>query len=78
MLKLRKQAIKEKTKAELAWLEQQKKLRRNKGADDTFPREKKRKVLLRLHKEQVSDGERGGGGIAENVCTAGRAAHLVT
>ena len=53
MLKLRKQAIKEKTKAELAWIEQQKKMKRNKGADDNYPTQQKRKVLLRLQKEQV-------------------------
>ena len=55
LLKLREKALKEKTKAELAWLEQQKQHTRDKGADDVYPQLKKRKrgLLLRLQQEQV-------------------------
>ena len=55
LLKLRERALKEKTHAELAWLEQQKKRFRDKGADDQFPMLNKRKrgLLLRLQQEQV-------------------------
>ena len=54
-MKLRERALKEKTHAELAWLEQQKKRFRDKGADDQFPMLNKRKrgLLLRLQQEQV-------------------------
>uniref|UniRef100_H2ZDV6 Uncharacterized protein n=1 Tax=Ciona savignyi TaxID=51511 RepID=H2ZDV6_CIOSA len=53
MLKLREKAIKEKTQAELAWLEQRKNSFRNKGADDKMPpiKKKKRAILQRLKAE---------------------------
>nr|CAB3229991.1 centrosome-associated protein 350 [Phallusia mammillata] len=53
MLKLREKAIKEKTQAELAWLEQQKQHVRRKGEDDKMPpiKKKKRAILLRLQVE---------------------------
>ena len=56
LLQLREKALKEKTKAELAWLEQQKRHLRDKGADDSYPaiRKKKRGVLMRLQQEQVT------------------------
>ena len=59
-MKLRERALKEKTQAELAWLEQQKKRFRDKGADDQFPQLNKRKrgLLLRLQQEQVMEQRR--------------------
>ena len=56
LLKLREQALKEKTQAELAWLEQQKQRMRHKGADDAYPQIKKRQrgLIMRLQQEQVS------------------------
>ena len=55
LLKLRERALKEKTQAELAWLEQQKHRLRNKGADTSYPllNKKRRGLLLRLKQEQV-------------------------
>ena len=55
LLKLRERALMEKTKTELAWLEQQKLWMRNKGADDAYPQIKKRKraLVLKLQHEQV-------------------------
>ena len=55
LLKLRERALREKTKAELAWLEQQKQHIRDKGADDVYPQIKKRKrgLILRLQQEQA-------------------------
>ena len=45
----------EKTKAELAWLEQQKKHIKSKGADDAYPRlkQKERGIIRRLKQEQA-------------------------
>ena len=55
LLKLRDRALKEKVKAELAWLEQQKQRIRDKGADDAYPMLNKRRrgLLLRLQQEQA-------------------------
>lgn len=55
LLKLRERALREKTAAELAWLQQQKSRIRDKGADDQFPQLNKRRrgVLLRLQQEKV-------------------------
>ncbi|KAG2463763.1 CE350 protein, partial [Polypterus senegalus] len=55
LLRLREKALKEKTKAELAWLELQKKRLRDKGEDDKMPpiRKRKRGLLLRLQQEQA-------------------------
>ncbi|XP_069793686.1 centrosome-associated protein 350 isoform X3 [Narcine bancroftii] len=55
LLKLRERALKEKTKAELAWLEHQKKRLRDKGEDDRMPpiRKRQRGLLLKLQQEQA-------------------------
>ncbi|XP_072275911.1 centrosome-associated protein 350 isoform X2 [Pyxicephalus adspersus] len=55
LLRLRQKALKEKTKAELAWLEHQKRHLRDKGEDDKMPPLKKRQrgLLLRLQQEQA-------------------------
>ncbi|XP_069497557.1 centrosome-associated protein 350 isoform X2 [Ambystoma mexicanum] len=55
LLRLRQRALKEKTKAELAWLEHQKKRLRDKGEDDKMPpiRKRQRGLLLRLQLEQA-------------------------
>ena len=55
LLHLRQKAVKEKTKAELAWLEHQKKRLRDKGEDDKMPpiRKKQRGLLMKLQQEQV-------------------------
>ncbi|XP_036378745.1 centrosome-associated protein 350 isoform X2 [Megalops cyprinoides] len=55
LLRLREKALKEKTKAELAWLEHQKRRLRDKGEDDKMPpiRKKQRGLLLRLQQEQA-------------------------
>ncbi|XP_042190890.1 centrosome-associated protein 350 [Callorhinchus milii] len=55
LLKLREKALKEKTKAELAWLEHQRKRLRDKGEDDKMPpiRKRQRGLLLRLQQEQA-------------------------
>ncbi|EDL39399.1 mCG145690 [Mus musculus] len=61
LLRLREKALKEKTKAELAWLEHQKKQTmlfrhlRDKGEDDKMPplRKKQRGLLLRLQQEKA-------------------------
>ncbi|ELU10433.1 hypothetical protein CAPTEDRAFT_209677 [Capitella teleta] len=54
LLKLRELALREKTKAELAWLEQQKRQMRSKGADDKYPAYKKRQkmIIRRLQHQQ--------------------------
>ncbi|NXK49094.1 CE350 protein, partial [Chauna torquata] len=54
LLRLREKALKEKTKAELAWLEHQKKHLRDKGEDDKMPpiRKRQRGLLLRLQQEK--------------------------
>lgn len=56
LLKLREKALKEKTKAELAWLKQQRQRLRDKGADDVYPQlDHKEKTLLKhLQEQQVS------------------------
>ncbi|XP_066480113.1 centrosome-associated protein 350 isoform X2 [Tiliqua scincoides] len=55
LLRLREKALKEKTKAELAWLEHQKKRLRDKGEDDKMPpiRKKQRGLLLKLQQEKA-------------------------
>ncbi|XP_045154253.1 centrosome-associated protein 350 isoform X2 [Echinops telfairi] len=55
LLRLREKALKEKTKAELAWLEHQKRHLRDKGEDDKMPplRKKQRGLLLRLQQEKA-------------------------
>ncbi|OXB84284.1 UNVERIFIED_CONTAM: hypothetical protein H355_007167 [Colinus virginianus] len=55
LLWLREKALKEKTKAELAWLEHQKKHLRDKGEDDKMPpiRKRQRCLLLRLQQEKA-------------------------
>ncbi|XP_069088183.1 centrosome-associated protein 350 [Pleurodeles waltl] len=55
LLRLRQRALKEKTKAELAWLEHQKRRLRDKGEDDKMPpiRKRQRGLLLRLQQEQA-------------------------
>lgn len=55
LLHLRQKALKEKTRAELAWLEHQKKKFRDKGEDDKMPpiRKKQRGLLIKLQQEQV-------------------------
>ncbi|KAJ8376494.1 hypothetical protein SKAU_G00070740 [Synaphobranchus kaupii] len=55
LLRLREKALKEKTKAELAWLEHQKRHLRDKGEDDKMPpiRKKQRGLLLKLQQEQA-------------------------
>lgn len=56
LLHLRQKALKEKTKAELAWLEHQKKRLRDKGEDDKMPpiRKKQRGLLIKLQQERVN------------------------
>ncbi|KGL74550.1 Centrosome-associated protein 350 [Tinamus guttatus] len=55
LLRLRERALKEKTKAELAWLEHQKKHLRDKGEDDKMPpiTKLKRNLLLKLQQEKA-------------------------
>nr|XP_033771842.1 centrosome-associated protein 350 isoform X2 [Geotrypetes seraphini] len=55
LLRLRQKALKEKTKAELAWLEHQKKRLRDKGEDDKMPpiRKRQRGLLLKLQQEKA-------------------------
>ncbi|XP_053100125.1 centrosome-associated protein 350 isoform X2 [Hemicordylus capensis] len=55
LLRLREKALKEKTKAELAWLEHQKRRLRDKGEDDKMPpiRKKQRGLLLKLQQEKA-------------------------
>lgn len=56
LLRLREKALKEKARAELAWLEQQKQRTRARGSDDVYPQIKKRQrgLLMRLQQEQVT------------------------
>ena len=60
LLRLREKAVKEKTRAEMAWLESQKRRHRDKGADDVMPsiRKRQRGVLMRLQAEQVVETRR--------------------
>lgn len=55
LLHLREKALKEKTKAEMAWLDLQKKRVRDKGSDDVMPsiRKRQRGVMMRLQAEKV-------------------------
>ncbi|XP_063154531.1 centrosome-associated protein 350 isoform X2 [Candoia aspera] len=55
LLRLREKALKEKVKAELAWLEHQKRHLRDKGEDDKMPpiRKKQRGLLLKLQQEKA-------------------------
>lgn len=56
LLRLREKALKEKTKAELAWLQQQKQQLRDKKADDVYPQlaHKEQKLLRKLQEQQVN------------------------
>nr|KAG5710507.1 hypothetical protein BaRGS_013153 [Batillaria attramentaria] len=55
LLRLREKALKEKTKAELAWLRQQQQQLRNKGKDDVHPQlaKKEQKLLKQLQEQQA-------------------------
>lgn len=56
LLRLRENALVEKIKAELAWLEQQRQRFRNKGADDNYPTKivkRQRGLKLKLQEQQV-------------------------
>ncbi|XP_051508871.1 centrosome-associated protein 350 isoform X4 [Myxocyprinus asiaticus] len=55
LLHLRQKALREKTKAELAWLEHQKRHLRDKGEDDKMPplRKRQRGLILKLQQEQA-------------------------
>ncbi|KAM6963142.1 centrosome-associated protein 350 [Aplochiton taeniatus] len=55
LLLLRQKALKEKTRAQLAWLEHQKRRLRDKGEDDKMPpiRKKQRGLLMKLQQEQA-------------------------
>ena len=55
LLSLREKALREKAKAELAWLQQRKKKPRDKRADDVFPNFEKREKRIRknLQEQQV-------------------------
>ena len=68
ILRLREKSLKEKTKAELQWLEQLKKRSRDKGSDDVMPSIKKRKrgILMKLKAEKVRDW-----GLTRWICTVG-------
>lgn len=56
LLELREKAIIEKTKAEMTFLEMQKKSLKNKGSDEKMPpiTKKQRALLMKLQAEQVS------------------------
>ncbi|XP_046543377.1 LOW QUALITY PROTEIN: centrosome-associated protein 350-like [Haliotis rubra] len=55
LLRLREKALKEKTKAELAWIKQQKQLR-HRGHDDKYPEiHKQEQSILRRQKEQQEE-----------------------
>lgn len=55
LLRLRDKALTEKTKAELAWLDQQRQNLRNKGADDNYPQiiKRQRGLKMRLQEQQA-------------------------
>ncbi|XP_070602370.1 centrosome-associated protein 350 isoform X1 [Erythrolamprus reginae] len=55
LLRLREKALKEKTKAELAWLEHKKRRLRDKGEDDKMPpiRKKQRGLLLKFRQDKA-------------------------
>ncbi|XP_077862424.1 centrosome-associated protein 350-like [Saccoglossus kowalevskii] len=55
LLRLREKALKEKTKAEMAWLEHQKRRMKDKGTDEAMPpiRKKQRGLLMKLKQEQA-------------------------
>ncbi|XP_048414558.2 centrosome-associated protein 350-like [Stegostoma tigrinum] len=55
LFRLRERALREKTKAELAWLEHQKTHLRYKGQDDKMPAivQKQREILMKLQQEKV-------------------------
>ena len=55
ILRLKEKSLKEKTKADLQWLEQLKRRSQNKGSDDVMPSIKKRKrgILMKLEVEKV-------------------------
>ncbi|XP_051950707.1 centrosome-associated protein 350-like isoform X3 [Xyrauchen texanus] len=55
LLRLRQKALREKTQAELAWLEHQKRHLQDKGEDDKMPplRKRQRGLILKLQQEQA-------------------------
>ncbi|GCC31393.1 hypothetical protein chiPu_0009850 [Chiloscyllium punctatum] len=55
LFRLRERALREKTQAELAWLEHQKTHLRDKGQDDKMPAivQKQREILMKLQQEKV-------------------------
>ncbi|XP_038638232.1 uncharacterized protein LOC119955771 isoform X2 [Scyliorhinus canicula] len=55
LFRLREKALREKTKAELAWLEHQKTHLRDKGEDDKMPAivQKQREILMKLQQEKA-------------------------
>ena len=55
ILRLKEKSLKEKTKADLQWLEQLKRRSQNKGSDDVMPSIKKRKrgIMMKLEVEKV-------------------------
>ncbi|XP_013412629.1 centrosome-associated protein 350 isoform X2 [Lingula anatina] len=55
LFRLREKALEEKMKAELAWLDQQKKQLRDKGSDDAYPQivKKQRGLIMKYKKEQA-------------------------
>ncbi|XP_028411019.1 centrosome-associated protein 350-like isoform X2 [Dendronephthya gigantea] len=56
ILRLREKSLKDKTKAELQWLEQMKKQSRDKGSDDVMPSIKKRERGIRMkHKAEKEE-----------------------
>ena len=69
MLGLRERALKEKTQAELAWLEQKKNMsgeKGSKGKDDQYPsmaqiKKKKRGLVMKWQQERVRHSVVGGG-----------------
>jgi len=53
VLKSKEQALIDKTRAELSWLEQQTKIVRHKGADDLYPLlQEKQRSVIKLHRRQ--------------------------
>ncbi|XP_041369812.1 centrosome-associated protein 350-like [Gigantopelta aegis] len=56
VLRLREKALKEKTKAELAWIRQQKQNHKKKGLDDAYPKIlKQEKIIKKIQKEQEAE-----------------------
>ena len=55
LLKLREKALKEKARAELAWLQQLKQQPRDKRADDVFPNLDKKEKIIRKHLQEQQE-----------------------